>query len=125
MIRHHENAREFLRERRHRRVRRKIVGTPERPRLVVHKSNKNIQAHLVDDLAGVVLFGISSTATKVSEKVQGKATKTQVSKITGQVVAEIAKSKGIGRVVFDRGGHIYHGRVKALAEGAREGGLEF
>jgi large subunit ribosomal protein L18 len=119
------STREFLRERRHRRVRKSIAGTSERPRLVVHRSNRNIQAHLVDDLAGVVLFGISSTSRRVSEKTQGKATKTLMSKITGQIVAEIAKSKGIAKVVFDRGGHLYHGRVKALAEGAREGGLEF
>lgn len=125
MTHHSENIRELLRERRHRRIRRKITGTPERPRLVVHKSNKNIQAHLVDDLGGVVLFGISSTSPKVTQRVNEKLTKIQVSKVTGQVVAEIAKAKGISKVVFDRGGHIYHGRVKALAEGAREGGLEF
>jgi large subunit ribosomal protein L18 len=116
---------EQLRVKRHRSVRKKVVGTGERPRLVVHRSNKSIQAHIVDDSAGKTLIGICSLSGKVAEKAGGKLSKTEMSKVTGQVLAELARAKGIEKVVFDRGGHLYHGRVKALADGAREGGLAF
>jgi len=111
--------REKTRARRHRRVRKRVMGTAERPRLVVHRSLKNIQAQIVDDLAGRTLCGVSSEALEL------EGPKMERSKETGKRIAELAKKQGISRVVFDRGGYLYHGRVKALADGAREAGLEF
>ena len=108
------------RARRHRRVRGKVEGTAERPRLVVFRSNRGIFAQLVDDTNGRTLAGASWTAlgdTKGSRIDQAKA--------VGAALADAAKKAGIERCVFDRGGYLYHGRVKALAEGAREGGLQF
>ncbi len=118
--------RELLRLRRHRRVRRKVEGTQERPRLVVHRSLKNMQAEIADDAAGKVLLGVSTLDPELKE-LRGKedTTKTALSKAAGKLLAERAKAKGIERVVFDRGGFLYHGRVAAFAEGAREGGLDF
>jgi large subunit ribosomal protein L18 len=95
------------------------MGTAERPRLVVFRSNASIYAQLVDDSKGFTL-GQSS-----SREIDQKAKKADLSKLTGKRIAEIAKEKGIKAVIFDRNGYLYHGRVKALAEGAREGGLEF
>ncbi|MGH7554747.1 MAG: 50S ribosomal protein L18 [Longimicrobiales bacterium] len=113
-------------ERRHKRVRRKVVGTPERPRLVVHRSLKNIQGHLTDDLTGKVLIGASTLAPEIRALRSGEGgKKSSLSKAAGKLLAEKAKAAGITRVVFDRGGYQYHGRVAAFAEGAREGGLEF
>jgi large subunit ribosomal protein L18 len=112
--------------RRHRRVRRKVVGSAARPRLVVHRSLKNIQGHIVDDVAGKVLVGVSTLAADVRPLRGGEgASKTSLSKAAGKLLAEKAKAAGITQVVFDRGGYQYHGRVAAFAEGAREGGLEF
>jgi large subunit ribosomal protein L18 len=108
-----------VRLKRHRRVRRRISGTPERPRLVVHRSLKNIGAQLVDDLSATTLLGITSLG------VEAEGTKVDQARETGREIARRAKDKGITRVVFDRGGYLYHGRVRALAEGAREAGLEF
>ncbi len=107
--------------RRHRRIRGKVSGTPERPRLVVYRSNKGISAQLVDDLNGRTLAGASWVGLKSSFK----GTKTEQAAEVGKALAAAAKQAGIESVVFDRGGYLYHGRVKALAEGAREGGLEF
>src|SRR5919199_4007603 len=109
------------RARRHRRVRGKIVGTAERPRLVVFRSNRGIDAQLVDDLAGKTLAAASWLHLRKSFK----GNKTQQAAEVGKLLAQNAKKAGIERVVFDRGGYLYHGRVKALADGAREGGLEF
>lgn len=106
---------------RHIRVRYKISGTPERPRLNVFRSNANIYAQVIDDVNGVTLAS-ASTLEKEFEGAQGNC---EAAKKVGLKVAERAKEKGISVVVFDRGGYIYHGRVAALAEGAREGGLEF
>jgi large subunit ribosomal protein L18 len=106
------------REKRHKRVRRKVSGTAERPRLSVYRSNVHIYAQLVDDDAGRTI------ATVSSQKVAG-GKKTEKATEVGKQVAVVAKDKGITRVVFDRGGYKYHGRVKAVADGAREGGLEF
>ncbi len=106
--------------RRHKRVRAKISGTPERPRLNVFRSETNIYAQVIDDVNGVTLVSASSL-----EKGFGAGSNCEAAKKVGQTVAERAKAKGISVVVFDRGGYVYHGRVKALAEGAREGGLEF
>ena len=106
---------------RHKRVRSKISGTPERPRLNVFRSETNIYAQIIDDVAGVTLVSASS----LEKGFTCDGTKTDAAKKVGQIVAERAKAKGIDTVVFDRGGYVYHGRVQALAEGAREGGLQF
>lgn len=106
---------------RHKRVRAKISGTPERPRLNVFRSETNIYAQIIDDVAGVTLVSASSLEKDFTCEGDKKA----AAKKVGQMVAERAKAKGIDTVVFDRGGYVYHGRVKALAEGAREGGLQF
>ena len=106
---------------RHKRVRGKISGTPERPRLNVFRSETNIYAQIIDDVAGKTLVSASS----LEKDFNCDGTKTDAAKMVGQLVAERAKAAGITAVVFDRGGYVYHGRVQALAEGAREGGLEF
>jgi large subunit ribosomal protein L18 len=118
--------RERQRLRRHGRVRRKVSGSAERPRLVIHRSIKNIQGHLADDGSGRILLGISTLAPELREARGGAAgSKTSLSRAAGKLLGERAKAAGITRVVFDRGGYRYHGRVAAFAEGAREGGLEF
>ena len=109
------------RVRRHRRVRKRVVGTPERPRLAVFRSNAGIEAQLIDDLAGKTLAAASSLHLKKSFKGNKTAQATEV----GKTLADAAKKAGVGSVVFDRGGYLYHGRVKALADAAREGGLKF
>jgi large subunit ribosomal protein L18 len=109
------------RERRHRRVRGKIRGTAERPRLMVFRSNRGIFAQLVDDDSGKTLGG----ASWLSLPKGFEGDKTAQAREVGKAVAGAAKAAGIESVVFDRGGYLYHGRVKALADGAREGGLEF
>ena len=106
---------------RHKRVRSKIAGTPERPRLNVFRSETNIYAKIIDDVAGKTLVSASS----LEKGFEGKGSNCEAAKKVGQTVAERAKAAGISTVVFDRGGYVYHGRVAALAEGAREGGLEF
>lgn len=118
--------RERKRVRRHRRVRKKVVGLPERPRLVVHRSHKNIQGHVVDDMTGKVIVGASTLAPELKDlRADAESNKSAVSRAAGKLLAERARAAGITRVVFDRGGYLYHGRVAAFAEGAREGGLEF
>jgi large subunit ribosomal protein L18 len=109
------------RERRHRRIRGKVAGTAERPRLVVFRSNKGIFAQLVDDETGRTIAGASWLGLPKSFK----GDKTEQAAEVGKALAAAAKKAGIETVVFDRGGYLYHGRVKALAEGAREGGLQF
>ena len=106
---------------RHKRVRSKISGTPERPRLNVFRSNANIYAQIIDDVNGVTLV----SANTLEKEFEGAAGNCEAAKKVGTVLAERAKAKGIEEVVFDRGGYVYHGRVAALAEGAREGGLQF
>ncbi len=106
---------------RHKRVRAKISGTPERPRLCVFRSETNIYAQVIDDVNRVTLVSASS----LEKDFACEGTKSDAAKQVGVNVAERAKAKGIDTVVFDRGGYVYHGRVKALAEGAREGGLQF
>lgn len=113
------------RKRRHVRVRAKVSGTPNRPRLNVFRSSAHIYAQVIDDLAGHTLVSASDLEAEIQERVGDKATKTDKAKAVGQVVAERAKAAGVQTVVFDRGGFLYHGRIKAVAEGAREGGLEF
>ena len=106
---------------RHKRVRGKVNGTPERPRLNVFRSETNIYAQIIDDTKGITLV----SANSLEKGFECEGTKTDAAKKVGEVIAERAKAKGIDTVVFDRGGYLYHGRVKALAEGAREGGLQF
>lgn len=113
------------RKRRHVRVRAKVSGTSMRPRLNVFRSAAHIYAQVIDDIAGHTLVAASDLESEIQERVGGEATKTAKAKVVGQIVAERAKAAGISAVVFDRGGFLYHGRVKAVAEGAREGGLEF
>jgi large subunit ribosomal protein L18 len=110
-------TRQELRARRHLRVRKRVAGSSERPRLVVYRSLKHITAQLVDDTARKTLLTVTDT------KLTGK--KMEKSVAVGKLIAEKAKAAGIASVVFDRGGYKYHGRVKAVADGAREGGLEF
>ncbi|MGQ9559576.1 MAG: 50S ribosomal protein L18 [Candidatus Oleimicrobiaceae bacterium] len=113
------------RARKKRRIRKRVHGTPERPRLVVFRSNRHIYAQLVDDATHRVLTGVSSRTEALRPAVKEAKSKVEVAKAVGRGVAEKAKALNITKVVFDRGGYLYHGRVKALADGAREGGLEF
>ena len=110
------------RKRRHMSIRRRIAGTPERPRLCIKRSNRYIYAMLVDDSKNRVLTGISSQVAEVREK---KLKLTAAAKEVGKLIAGKSRELGIKQVVFDRAGYRYHGRVKAVADGAREGGLEF
>lgn len=109
---------------RHRRVRKQVAGTPERPRLNVYRSLKEIYAQVIDDESGTTLVS-ASTIDKTLRKELGDLSKTEQAKLIGKTIAERAKSNGIDTVVFDRGGYRFSGRVKSLAEGAREGGLKF
>ena len=106
---------------RHKRVRAKVSGTPESPRLNVFRSEKNIYAQIIDDVAGNTLVAASS----LDKAIEGHGSNKAAARAVGKLIAERAKAKGIDTVVFDRGGYLYHGRVAELAEGAREGGLEF
>jgi large subunit ribosomal protein L18 len=108
--------------RRHRRVRKKVLGSAERPRLAVFRSNKHIAAQVIDDRTGRTIAAASTTEADIRGGATGnKAAATQV----GKLLAERAKANGVTKVVFDRGGNLYHGRVAALADAARESGLEF
>jgi len=107
--------------RRHKRVRGKLSGTPERPRLNVFRSGKHIYAQVIDDIAGHTL----ASASTLEKNFEGKGNDKAAAKKVGAAIAQRSLEKGIDNVVFDRGGYIYHGRVKELAEGAREGGLKF
>jgi len=110
------------RNRIHLRIRKTVSGTAERPRLSVFRSNKEIYAQLVDDLSGKTLSAVSSRDASIAD---AKVNKTETAKLVGKAIAEKANASGINTVVFDRGGYLYHGRVKQLAEGAREAGLKF
>lgn len=119
-----EVNRDKARARRHAHIRRRVHGTPERPRLNVFRSLNHIYAQVIDDSAGMTLAAASTIDKEVRERLDGLK-KTEQASIVGQVVAERALAKGVNKVVFDRGGYKYHGRVKALAEAARKAGLEF
>lgn len=119
-----KNSRSIARTRRHSRVRKNLLGTAERPRLNVFRSVSAIYAQVIDDRSGRTLVSASTVDRELREKVKGLK-KSEQAKVIGQAVAERAKGKGIQSVVFDRGGYRYIGRVKALADGAREGGLQF
>jgi len=119
-----KNNRSIARIRRHARVRKTLSGTPARPRLSVFKSISGIYAQVIDDQQGVTLTSASTVDKDLREKMKGMK-KTEQAREIGKAIAERAKSQGISTVVFDRGGFRYFGRIKALADGAREGGLEF
>ena len=119
-----KKSRSIARTRRHTRVRKNLAGTAERPRLNVFKSLSGIYAQVIDDQAGRTLLSASSVDRELRERMKGLK-KSEQAKLVGQMLAERAKSKGIQAVVFDRGGYRYIGRVKAFADGAREGGLQF
>jgi len=110
--------------RRHTRVRKQVNGTPERPRLAVFRSLTHIYAQVIDDVERKTIAAASDLEADLKAKVQGKK-KAEVAALIGTLVAERAKEKGVSKVVFDRGGFVFHGRVKALAEAARESGLDF
>ncbi len=120
-------AKNEVRQRVHKRIRRKLYGTPERPRLNVYRSLNHIYAQLIDDLDGKTLVSANSRegtgkAADAKKKTGGNVA---AAKEVGKVLAERAKSKGVSKVVFDRGGYLYHGRIKALADAARQAGLQF
>ncbi|MEJ5220404.1 50S ribosomal protein L18 [Tepidiforma flava] len=114
----------LARKRRHLRVRKKVSGTPQRPRLNVFRSAQHIYAQVIDDTTGHTLAAASDVEPALAEQAKGK-TKTERAALVGAAIAERARAKGIEAVVFDRGGFLYHGRVRALAEAAREAGLGF
>jgi large subunit ribosomal protein L18 len=116
-----KESRDQIRQRIHKRIRSRMAGTQERPRLAVFRSLNHIYAQVIDDGPGHTLAAAGST----EKDLRGKGGNVEGAKLIGRLVAERAKNKGITRVVFDRGGYLYHGRVKALAEAAREAGLEF
>ncbi len=111
------------RQRVHDRIRKKVIGTPERPRLNVYRSLNHIYVQVIDDLKGVTLAAASTAEGQKGERVKGGNVGS--AKTVGKKIAELAKGKGITKVVFDRGGYIYHGRIKAVADAAREAGLQF
>lgn len=115
-----QRTKQQKRQRIHLRVRKKVEGTAERPRLNVFRSNKGIYCQLIDDLKGHTIAAANSLDSSIPS-----GNKTEQAKAVGQLIAEKAKAAGVQSVVFDRGGYLYHGRVKALADGAREGGLQF
>ena len=114
------------RQRRADRVRKTVAGTAERPRMSIHRTLTNIYTQIIDDSTGTTLVQVGSNTKEVADRLAAeKKTKSSVAKLVGEITAEKAKEKGIAKVVFDRKGYLYHGRVKALAEGARSKGLAF
>jgi len=121
-----KKSRFLQRKRRHHRVRNKVQGSAERPRLVVFRSLKHMEGQIVDDDRGATLIGLSTLTEDLKGfSAEGPNRRVELAFAAGKLLAERARSKGIDTVVFDRGGYKYHGRVKAFADGAREGGLEF
>lgn len=118
------NKKSLTRLKRRRRIRLKICGTAQRPRLVVQRSLKNLGAQVIDDTMNKMLFSYSTTNKEVREKIPA-AVNTKAAEIFGQIFAQKAKEKGITKIIFDRAGYLYHGKVKAFAEALRKGGLEF
>lgn len=120
------NARRTGRDRRRKSIRKKILGATDRPRLSVFRSLKHTYAQLIDDAKGVTIVSASTLSEDVQKELgNGQHTKTELSRVVGKVLARKALEKGIKKICFDRGGYLYHGRVRALADAAREGGLEF
>jgi large subunit ribosomal protein L18 len=124
-MRYHYKSQLNNRQRRHLRVRAKVEGTTERPRLNVFRSSAHMYAQVIDDSQGLTLAAASTIEKDFADRLGDGKTKTDKARVVGTIVAERAKAAGIDSVVFDRGGFKYHGRVKAVAEGAREAGLEF
>jgi large subunit ribosomal protein L18 len=124
-MRDHNKQKQEARLRRKKHIRKVIRGTSERPRLVVYRSLKNIYAQLVDDVQMVTIIGVSSLTPKLKDELAQAKTVKEKCQMVGKAMAAAAKERGITQVVFDRNGYPYHGKVKALAEGAREGGLNF
>jgi large subunit ribosomal protein L18 len=122
MIAKEKNSKEFRRKRIKLRIRKVVKGTAERPRMMVFRSSKEIYIQLIDDLAGKTLISVSSQTKDIAAT---KVTKTEKAKMVGKLIAERAAEQNISSVVFDRNGYLYHGRVKACADAAREGGLKF
>jgi large subunit ribosomal protein L18 len=118
------NPRTLARQRRQSRVRKKVLGTAERPRLCVFRSARHMYAQVIDDVNGVTIVAASTMSPTLKDKIKGLK-KTEAAKLVGKTVAEEAKTKGITSVVFDRNGFLYHGRVAALSDSAREAGLKF
>ncbi len=112
-------------ERRHKHILKHLRGSENRPRLVVYRSNKHIYAQVVDDTKQQTLFSASTLSKSITTEIEKTKSKVEQAKIIGKYIAGLAKEKGVQQIVFDRAGYLYHGRVKALAEGAREGGLVF
>ncbi|MFQ5681502.1 MAG: 50S ribosomal protein L18 [Candidatus Omnitrophota bacterium] len=119
------DKRVLARRARHKRIRKKVVGTPQRPRLSVYRSNKNIYTQVIDDIAGQTIISLSTRNNPVKDACGAHRGNIKAAKLLGSVLAEKAAEKGLSSLVFDRGGYIYHGRVKALAEAARAGGMKF
>jgi large subunit ribosomal protein L18 len=113
------------REKRHRRIRKKIVGTIERPRLSIRRSTSHLYAQIIDDTKGKTLVSVSTMSADLKDKIKKDAGNVKGAVILGSAIAEKCKKEGVTKVVFDRAGYLYHGRVKALAEAARKGGLSF
>ncbi len=122
---HSLKEKRFQHERRHRRVRRKVFGTAERPRLAVFRSLKHMYAQVIDDVLGRTLVAASTQEKALKDVLGTKTGNIGAATAIGKAIAERAKGKGLTKVVFDRGGFLYHGRVKALAEAARKAGLDF
>jgi len=120
-----KNPNEAARMRRKRHIRKKIAGTPERPRLVVFRSARHIYAQLIDDVNQKTLTGVSSLSKDLQAEIKKAGSKVDVARVVGKGIAAKAKAMKLEEVVFDRNGYIYHGRIKAVADGAREGGLKF
>lgn len=118
-------SRSAAREKRHYRLRNKISGTAQRPRLAVYRSDKHMYAQIIDDVEGNTLVSASTVEKEAKEKLGNKTSNVEAAKLVGQLVAKRAVEKGINEVVFDRGGYVYHGKIKALADAAREVGLQF
>ncbi len=118
------NRKELLRVKRHNRIRMKMQGTKDRPRLVIRRSLNNLSAQIIDDTENKVLFAYSTSNKEFKQK-QASSGNIKSAQVFGEVFAKLAKEKGIGKIVFDRAGYLYHGRVKEFAEHLRKGGLEF
>ena len=119
-----KSKREINKEKRHRRIRKKIFGTGNFPRVVVHRSNSNLYVQIVDDLNGRILLAVSTNNKKFKEKFPYGGN-VKAARLLGEILAERANAQGVTKVVFDRGGYLFHGRIRALAESAREHGLKF
>jgi large subunit ribosomal protein L18 len=119
-----QNKKELLRLKRHRRIHLRVIGTKEKPRLVIHRSLNNLYAQIIDDAENKIIFSFSSQSKDVREKIT-KAGSVKSAVLFGEIFAQKAKEKGIIKIVFDRAGYLYHGRIKAFADSLRKAGLEF